>query len=437
MSVSNNARGLIDFSKMTMICTFNMHQWIIRILAIIAVLCGATAGYAITLKDLTAMARANNADLLRAMAAYDAAVAKVPQAKSLPNPELQFEVMGANRNNFEQSVRVAQMFPWPGTLGSRENAAALQAKALWHEAQAVELAVVAELRRILAELAYLNEKAALVRENLSLYEKQIAYLEQSVRGGGAASDLLRIEMEAQMLGDELAGITEMQERALAELSAITGTALRLEQIGLVELSKITPMQRDRIALHIALETENPLLQAQDCRVEAAKFGVKLAKLETRPELMFSVGYRYSSADGMGGQKDTMNEGIAMFSISLPIWGDKSTGMREEAKAMLKEVEYEREGLLRMIKARLEAALSLERDAFRRIQLYEEVLLPKARQVHTEMENRYRTGMVSLLELLESRRQLLEVETGKRRAIADAISSRAAIDSLFGTTIEFR
>lgn len=412
-------------------------QWATRLLVAMAMLCGGATGYAGTLEELAAMARANNADLLRAKAAYEAAVAKVPQAKSLPNPELQFETMGANRNNFEQSVRVAQMFPWPGTLNARESAASLQAKALWHEAQAVELAVVAELKRIMAELAYLREEAELVRQNQSLYEKQIAYMEQSIRGGGAVSDLLRVEMEARMLEDELAGITEMQQRELAELGAITGTTLSLEQIMIGELPKIEAKQRERISMHIALEAENPLIQAQDCRVEAAKSGVELAKLETRPELMFSVGYRYSSADGMGGKKDTMNEGIAMFSVSLPVWGEKNKGMRNEARAMLRETEYEREGMLRMVKARLEAALSRERDAYRRILLYEETLLPKARQAHSEIENRYRTGMVSLLDLLDSRRQLLETEIGQKRAVADAISSQAALDSLFGTTIEFR
>lgn len=415
----------------------SFYKWVVRLLFAAVIVCGALPLNAVTLRELTEIARLNNADILSAKAAYDAAIAKVPQAKSLPNPELEFETMGANRNNFSQSVRVAQMFPWPGTLSARESAAALQAKALWHQAQAVELAIVAELRRIMAELAYLEEKAALVRENRDLYKKQLAYLEQSVRGGGALSDLLRVEIEASILEDELAGIAEMQQRELAELSAIAGAPLSLENTQLSGLPVMDSKQRDRITMHIALDSESPLIQAQDCQVEAAKSGVQLAKLETRPELMLSVGYRYSSTDGMGGRTESMNEGIAMFSITLPVWGEKNKGMKNEAKALLQKAEHDRESMLRMIKAKLDAALSRERDAFRRIQLYEETLLPKARQGHAEIENRHRTGILSLLDLLQSRRQLLDAEIGLKRAVADALASQAELDSFFGTTIEFR
>lgn len=384
-----------------------------------------------------ATAREKNSEIQKGKAELKAALARVPQAKSLPDPAIEFEAMGENSFGAEQTVRLAQAFPWPGTLGQRESSASLQARAYWHEVQNLELAVASRIRAIAVEVAYLKKEASLVRENLQLFKKQEDFLEQMSRGGGEVSDLVRVEMESGLLGDELAKIDEMVEREKAELEAIIGHPIADSEIGQVVMPSRS-VHTDKTEIFVArLEATNPMLQALSSRVEAARAGVSLARLETYPEFMVSAGYRRVNEPGMEGNSEWMNEAVVMFSISLPIWGEKNSGKRDEASAMLEVAVREKENASRMLRSRLEILLSRGRDATRRAKLFQDQLLPKARQSHETVEASYRANKASLLDVFESRRRLLETETGYWRAVADQYINRAEIEALFGTEIQTR
>lgn len=382
-----------------------------------------------------AAAREENSKIQQGKAELKAALARVPQAKSLPDPAIEFEVMGENSFGAEQTVRLAQAFPWPGTLGQRESSASLQARAYWHEVQNLELAVASRVRAIAVEIAFLRKEASLVRENLKLFKKQEDFLEQVSRGGGEVSDLVRVEMESGLLGDELAKIDEMVEREKAELEAIIGRPIADSEINQVAMPSRSVRQEKTETLAARLEATNPMLQALSSRVEAARAGVSLARLETHPEFMVSAGYRRVNEPGMGGNGEWMNEAVVMVSISLPIWGEKNSGKRDEASAMLEVTDQERENTARMLRSRLKTLLSRGRDATRRAKLFHDQLLPKARQSHETVEASYRADRANLLDVFESRRRLLETETGYWRAVADQHINRAEIDALFGTEIQ--
>jgi len=385
--------------------------------------------------DWVAAARSTSPAILRAQAEFRAATAQVPQVRSLPDPRVEFETMGADSVGAEQTARLAQAFPWPGTLGQRESVSSLQARAYWHEIQAMELVVVSRIRTIAAEMAYLHQESSLVRKNIELFAKQEEFLEQVSRGGGEVSDLVRVEMESGLLADELAKLDEMLTRQKAELEALIGRAVPDTELRrLPALSKL-PVLPKRESLAVRLEATNPSLQALDSRVDAARTGIRLARLETYPEFMLSAGYRRVNEPAMGGNREWMNEAVVMFSISLPIWGEKNRGVRNEAEALLDSAIQEREEFHRMLKARLETLLSFHRDAARRADLFDERLLPRARQAHEAVESSYRAGRTSLLDVFDSRRRLLETETGYWRAVADAHIARAEIDALFGTEIQ--
>lgn len=406
-----------------------------RLILLITTVCISSGAQAEVILDWTAAARKHNAEILKGRAELRAAMARVPQAKSLPDPAIEFETMGADSVGAEQTVRLAQAFPWPGTLGQRESVASLQGRALWHEVQLLELAVTARIRTMAAKIAFLKKEADLVRQNLVLFKKQENFLEQVSRGGGEISDLVRVEMESALLADELARIDEMIQREKAELESLVGRAITEDEISRVALPNRLPKSQKLELLLARLEATNPLLQALSNRIEAARSGVSLARLETYPEFMLSAGYRRVNEPGMGGSDEWMNEAVVMFSISLPIWGEKNSAKRGEATAMLEAATQEREGASRMLRARLETLLSRGRDAGRRTALFQDRLLPKARQSQETVEASYRSGRASLLDVFESRRRLLETETAYWRALADQHSVHAEMDALFGTEIE--
>lgn len=381
--------------------------------------------------DWTAAAMEQNPGLLKSRAELRAALARVPQAGALPDPGVEFETMGADGVGSSQRVLLGQAFPWPGTLGQRESVASLQARAYWHEVQAMELAIAARIRTIAAEIAYLQRESQLVQENRDLYTKQEAFLEQASRGGGAVSELVRVEMESGLLDDDHARIGESIARQQAELEALVGRPVTSAEIARVTVqnqpSAPAPLER----LIARLETANPLLQAMEARIRAAEAGVRLARLETYPDFMLQGGYRRVNAAAMRGGSDWQNEAVVMFSVSIPIWGGKNEGKREEATAMLEQAQAEREEMALMLRAELRTLLSRSRDAARRAGLFEGQLLPKARQALETVEASYRSDQASLLDLFEARRQLLDTETNYWRAVTTQHIVNAELDALFG------
>ena len=380
-------------------------------------------------------ARKHNADILKARAEYQAALAKVPQAKSLPDPMVEMRTMGGNLVDSNQRIMLSQAFPWPGTLGQRESASSFQARAYWHQIQAIELQVAARIRALAAEIGYLKKESGLIKENVDLFAKQIDFLDQRARGGGEVTELVRTEIETSLLKDGLAAVQENLARQKALLEELIGRSVTAKELAAVAPPSSVAIIPDLSSLLPKLEFTNPTLQALDSSIDAARVGIRLARLESYPEFALAAGYNSLNVPGMVGGRERMSEGMITFRISLPIWGEKNKGRRDEATAMLESASQTREATSRMLRAQLETLLSRGRDAARRAGLFSDDLLPKSRQAHESVEASYRAGKASLLDVFDSRRRLLETETGFWRAVTESHAIRAEIDALFGTSIQ--
>jgi hypothetical protein len=100
---------------------------------IILVLLGSVLGYAQTLDDYFKIAAESNPGLQAKYSAFEAAMQRVEQVNTLPDPNFSFGYfispvetrVGPQRARFS----LTQMFPWFGTLKKQGNAAALMAEA--------------------------------------------------------------------------------------------------------------------------------------------------------------------------------------------------------------------------------------------------------------------------------------------------------------------
>lgn len=381
--------------------------------------------------QLLTLARTSNPRILTAQSELDAARARIPQARALPDPELALEAMGDSATEGERSLRLMQPFPWPGILGHRATAADFQARASWHLMHGMILDVASRIRTTAIEYAYLSREARLVSRNLDLYRKQEAFLEQAARTGGGVVELLRVEMESAMLADQLARLDEARLRELAALEALIGMPLPESLPSSLVLAGEELPPSDPVDLEPSLSRRNPLLLALASRIEAARSGIRLARLEGYPAFALGAGYRRTDTREMSGRREGMNEAIVMLSVTLPVWGPRNRGLRDEAAALLNGAQREYDDAHRQVTAQLRTLLSLERDALRQARLFRDGLIPKARQTDESIETAYRAGAASLLDLFAAHRRLLEVEIGYWRALADLHISQARIDALFG------
>lgn len=379
-------------------------------------------------------ARLDNPAIRQAHSEWSAARARVLQARALPDPTVTVEIMGSDISEADRNIRIAQAFPWPGTIRSRSDVASFQAQSYWHEVQTIELETISRLQILAFRIAYLIKTRELTEANLEIFRKQEDFLTQQSRGGGDVVDLVRVGMESALLADELAQIDELilQEKFL--IDALLGSEVSLDQIKGLQVPVGPHPPADTYGLREKLLRSNPTLQGLATRVDAARVGLRLARLENYPEFMFGVSYlrmNESSGHGVGGWSD--DAGL-MVSLSIPLWGDKKRGRSLEASALLDSAEQVYEGSLNELNARLGALLSRERDAQRRVALFRDQLLPRAQQAHESVESSYRAGKAGLLDLFDARRKLLEVEIRYWKALVDTHIVNAELQALFGTEI---
>ncbi|MCF6227760.1 MAG: TolC family protein, partial [Planctomycetes bacterium] len=87
-----------------------------------------------------------------------------------------------------------------------------------------------------------------------------------------------------------------------------------------------------------------------------------------------------------------------------------------------------------IQARLEGQLFAWEDASRLIELYDETVLPKARQTLELIHNDFTTDKATLTDVLDSERMLLASELSLINAHVDLLSARARMESIVATDL---
>jgi outer membrane protein TolC len=120
------------------------------------------------------IAARNNPTVLQRYAEYEAALQKVPQVGSLPDPEASLgiflspmELVGGNQL---ADIRLMQMFPWFGVLKNAKDEMSLMAKAKYETFRDAKLQVFYDVQRIWYELNKVKQNIRVSEKNISLLQ---------------------------------------------------------------------------------------------------------------------------------------------------------------------------------------------------------------------------------------------------------------------------
>ena len=123
----------------------------------------------VKLEDYLQYASLNNANLKARFEEWRAALEEVPQAKAIPDPQLQYGYYSRQSDmQMNQMVGVMQMFPWFGKIDARTEAAIKSAEAAQQKYQAARLALFKEVKEGFYEYVYLAKATEIAIENLEL-----------------------------------------------------------------------------------------------------------------------------------------------------------------------------------------------------------------------------------------------------------------------------
>jgi outer membrane protein TolC len=181
-----------------------------------------------------------------------------------------------------------------------------------------------------------------------------------------------------------------------------------------------------------IQEANPELAAMAHEELAGMHAIDLAQKQRYPDL--TVGLKYIETDSArmsgvpGSGKDPV---LASLSMNVPIWVNKYAAAEQEARERRRAAANRRLDRENELAAEAHMVLYRVRDARRRVGLFRDTLVPKARQSLEAQETAFSAGEATFQQLLDAERVLLEFELEQHRARADHAQRLAELRMMAG------
>jgi len=331
---------------------------------------------------------------------------KIAAALALPDPTAGVS-FGKGQGGVEaEKFSLSQGIPWPGRLISNRRAAQASYLASQEMEKDLETDVLYRVRTTYGKMYAMGTMAGLGKESLQLLKRaesaalagyatsmqsQASVLKLQLEMAVAEDQIRQFEVEANIARDELAGLLDISPTGVPDPDSLPQLAV-----------PFTVDEAQRIAMEL-----NPGVRAAGLEAVAARHNVSSARSMFVPDLMLGADYvpPGSSLAMAGGQMGWM----FMAGLSLPLWPwSKAAEVR-----MAREMEAYKKAAVESRKTGLaaEAAMYFREyyDAVRRIRLLDTVLIPKAKQTLTVVEEAYRTSKATLMDYIDSERMLLDLK----------------------------
>ncbi len=392
------------------------------------------------LTDYLQWAIEHNPGLLGSRANYEVSLHNIDQAGALPDLRLAWGEMIVpveTRVGPQQRIfSVSQSLPWFGSLGEAETAAQFRAQAAQSLFQADSLAVEQGVRRAWFELAHLQQEIILTRAHFDLSRQSEDIALRAYEAGSARfRNVLQAQSESENLNNRLDSLKDRLIPASVSLNTAAGlpASTVAPEASLPDAYQVSLVMVDLIE---TLHRDNPELESLRRQEESHRHLVEAARLSGRPGLTLGLDYIMTGDAVMPGVDDSGKDPvIARLAINVPLWSGKATARRLASASRLQAVSSDRSRLSLDLQRQLENILYRVRDAGRSWQLYDENLLPRARQILTASTSDYETGRATFDEVIGARENLLGLELARLRAAADQALALNDLEALLGAPLE--
>jgi outer membrane protein TolC len=391
------------------------------------------------LSDYLSYAALNNPGLEAAFNRWKAALERIPQVKALPDPRFNYlyyvqEVetrVGPQRHG----LGIAQAFPWFGKLKLRGDVATEAAHAARKRYEVVKLKLFFEVKDAYYEYYYLAKSVEIAKENIAL----VRHMESIARSryktaAGSHPDVVRAQVETGKLEDRYQTLLDLRQPVVARLNAALNRPAEAEipWPGEITIEDVNVVDVELLGQLVA---ENPELQALDFEISRNKRAIELAKKDYYPDFNLGLNFVDTDSSPVGSPPDDGKDPvIAMISLNLPLWRDKYDAGVREAKARYYAARQDRTEKTNSLSSQLKLASYRFRDAERKIDLYGNALLPKARESLKVTESGYLATTGTFTDLIDAQRIFLEFALAYERALADRAQSLAKLEMLVGREI---
>ncbi len=296
-----------------------------------------------SINDYYTIAAENNPELKAKYKEFEAAMQKIPQVSSLPDPNLSmgYFISPVETRLGPQNMRfsLTQMFPWFGTLKAQKNAATLMAESKYQAFLNAKNQLYSQVATAYYPLYELLKLKDIEQENIKILEsyKNIANAKFE-NGKGSLVDVLRVDIMIKDAQTNLDILTKKEPALTSWLNSILNRKYNEKIVISKDLQIMElPMEYRKDSI-----TTNPILQELELKKQASEVAIEVARKQGLPKLGLGLDY-VLVGKGMNNFPDSGKDIIMpMVSVSLPIFRKKYNAATKEAKLMQESFSFQKE-----------------------------------------------------------------------------------------------
>jgi len=391
---------------------------------------------AIALTNLIEEALERNPEILAAKARQEASQAKISQAWDLKKPWASYDVMIENLETRvgpqENRLGVTQRIPFPTKLPLRTKVARLAAMRVGHQVFHIEQLVRSQVVNAYADLMAAQQIQAVFEEERNVLE-QTSYVirSQYLATESGSSDAFKIEAELAKIAEKILKIRDRRVRVEERLNILLDRQ-KNQEWPLLTVPSLPNLKFDLETLkELTLQYRHGLI-IKKLMLKEQQTKHALAKMEYLPDV--EVGFSYTQIGN--GTSTRPNDGqdawMIPVKISLPLWEPQIRGKVREERKLKNAAEQDLRQATNMAVSDIIQKYTQYSTARERVDVYKKTWIPQAEQALRSSLGSYRGGgQITILDVLDSFRMILEARTGYWQSYADTVSAYAGMEQALG------
>jgi len=437
------------------------HKYVVLLAAIAAGVAASPAQPVLTLEQAVFAALQTDGRLAVAGAAIDEAAADAQQAGANRMPRVEFAYLFQRTNNpvfvfgnllrqgnftvdnfdidalnnpdalsnFTPQISIVQPLWTGGRIARREEAAVLGIEAAGLQQERTRQLVVFETVAAYSGAVLATRHLAVAEEALSTAVAHVDLAER-LRDGGLVvdSDVLQAQVRASEAREALVRARSGLAVATSALNFMIGNELSavvtlpddLDEMDVVD-AELEPLVSQALATR-------PDLRAMTAQEQAVAKNIEADEAAFKPEFGLQ-GFAESNSASMFGHQSA-NWGVTVGAKFTIFEGKGRSAVVDKAMAQKRQVQFRAARLRRAIALEVTQAFYDVRAAAERV-TQAETAIQLARENQRIVENRYREGLSTSVELLDAQTALTRAQTRAVGARRDLMLGRAAIDLAVG------
>jgi len=387
----------------------------------------------LSLEALVQQVLARNPSLAQMAAAWEAAAARYPQARSLEDPMFAVTLgpgsYGSNTVEPAYRIEIAQKYPFPGKLRLRGENALAEARAAGNDVEDMRLQLIESAKNAYYDYYLVARALEVNAESLRLLcDFRSNASKRFETGLVPQQDVLQADVEIGRQQERARTLERMHRVTIARINTL---------LDLPPDSSLSPPPRelaaetllpDAASLRAVALARRPDLQALTNRIAAEQAALDLARKEYCPDFEpFAMYDRF-----MGNTSDT--RGLAYMvgvKLNLPVRAARRDASVTEAVARVSQRRAELARLTDQMNYQVQEAYEQVRESRDIVLLYRQKILPDAKLNVDAAQSAYTTGKIAFLSLIEAERNLVMLRDRYFEAIADSYRRLATLERAVG------